>query len=71
MVISFLSAGVLIGAIASCFWIMTGGSFLIAFALYSLVATAIVLIAALTAFLWSELREMRGTGISRALPAAE
>ena len=67
----FVFFGMLIGAVSSCYWVMTGGSFLVAFALYSLVAAAFVLLTAISAYLWSEFRAQRTPGRMAMLPAAE
>lgn len=71
MALALVFLGMLAGAMAASYWVVTGGSFLVAFAVYSLVATAMVLIAALAAFLWSEFRGEQPDHIGKALPAAE
>ena len=55
--LGLVMAGMGLGAVAAGVWIVTGGSLLIAFAIYSLVATAFVLGAAIVSFLFSELPE--------------
>lgn len=71
MVLGFLVSGMFVGAMAASYWVVTGGSFLVAFALYSLVATAIVISAAMAAFFWSERKaRLEGEKFS-GIPAAE
>jgi hypothetical protein len=57
MFLGLVVAGAGLGAAAGVAWFMSGGSILVAIALYSAVATAFVLGAAMTAFLVSARRE--------------
>lgn len=52
MVLGYLALGMISGAAAAVFWVATGGHVLIAIALYSLVAIAVVLASAVTTWLW-------------------
>lgn len=51
MMVGLVLAGMLIGAMAAAVWIGTGGSLLLAFALYGIVAALFVVIGAGAAYL--------------------
>ena len=70
MFLGLLLVAMGIGAVAAGAWIAAGGSVLLALALYSLVATSVVLATAISAFLFSEHRA-RSAQSQEALHPAE
>jgi membrane protein implicated in regulation of membrane protease activity len=53
MLLGLIFAGMAVGAVVAGLWLLAGGSLAVAFALYSLVGTAVVLAAAVLSFLLS------------------
>lgn len=71
MFLGLLAAGMGVGALAAGVWIASGGSVLIGFVIYSLVATMFILGKAVVSHIVSEWREACETGKAEALYPAE
>lgn len=71
MFLGFLMAGMGLGAVAAGVWLVSGGSLLVALALYSLVAVTFILCAACAAFFLSEWKMSRPEASVEALHPAE
>jgi len=71
MVLGFLVAGMGLGAVAAAAWLLAGGSILFALVLYSLVATACILGAALLTFRLSERKTSETCATAETLRPAE
>ena len=71
MMIGLVLAGVALGAASGGVWILAGGSILVAFALYSLVGTLVVLGTAVCWFIISESAKADDRQLAGALQPSE
>jgi hypothetical protein len=71
MLLGLLLAGMCLGAFAAGTWIATGGSVLVALALYAIVGTGSMLLAAVAVHLLSGFRMTDETAAPEPLHAAE